>query len=189
MSTVDSLFSKRYVLTEGETSWPIGRWPMPVKGTKGQVTINDEPVEVMKTETGDIKYTYFVFLNNSMIVKGHIADGAILTFEYPEGFARAEPPEPRKTYYKPKKVEYEQDVNEDGTPATNEDGTPRYKLDAEGNPIPKPKPVKVPKAKKEKAPKAEGEAPATEAAPAAEPEATAPPPRRRREAAPSQPTA
>lgn len=140
------------LVNESGTELVVKRYDLPRKFSPGKANIDGVDQDIYQTEWKGIFYTYFLYKNVAVWVPGQLGAGAWTMKDVPEGWGADKAPEPRKTY-STKKVEYEQDVNEDGTPATNEDGSPRYKLDAEGKPIVKVKPPKAPKAKK--APKAE----------------------------------
>lgn len=163
----------------------VKRYDLPRKFSPGKANIDGVDVDIFQTEWKGIFYTYFLYKNVAVWVPGQLGTDTWTMKDVPEGFGAEAPPEPRKAYPSTKKVEYEQDVNPDGTPATNEDGSPKYKLDAEGKPIPKAKP---PRAKKVKEPKAattaEGAAASDGASETTSPEATEPtgaaPMRRRR---------
>ena len=139
------------------SSRPILKYALPVKFTLLSAEIDGEKTDVYQTEWKGIIYSYFVLKNVAVYVAGAMADGPYKVEEMPEGFGASEPPAPRKQYTAKKAVEYEQDVNEDGSPAVNEDGSPRYKLDAEGNPVVKVKPPRAKKEPKAKTPKANGD--------------------------------
>jgi hypothetical protein len=129
----------------------VKRYDLPRKFSPGKANIDGVDQDIYQTEWKGIFYTYFLYKNVAVWVPGQLSAEAWIMKDVPEGWGADAPPEPRKAYPSTKKVEYEQDVNEDGTPATNEDGSPKYKLDAEGKPIVKAKPPKAPKAKKQAA--------------------------------------